>query len=163
MGNIGLGSYAHICTPEVVRAPVLHKCYCISIAFNSSAGILYSTCCVLAHRKIYHSKGKQFKRLVIQRKHLQPPKSNQSQNPQPNQTTLNQFQQPSHADLKGHPPNSNTNSIQAEESPSLNSYPQRIVHINRKYTAPKQHTHTPFISPHPKTPEISSKRNSSQT
>ena len=60
---------------------------------------------------------------------------------EPNQTTLNKFQPPSYADLKGHPANSNTDSIQAQKSPSLNSYPQRIVHINRKYTAPKQHTH----------------------
>ena len=57
------------------------------------------------------------------------------------QTTLNQFQPPSYADLKGHPTNSNTDSIQTEKSLLLNSYPQRIVHINRKYTAPKQHTH----------------------
>ena len=58
------------------------------------------------------------------------------------QTTLNQFQPPSYADLKGHPANSNTDIIQTEKSLLLNSYPQRIVHINRKYTAPKQHTHT---------------------
>ena len=76
----------------------------------------------------------------------QPPKSKQSKNPLPKQTTIKQFQPPkppNNADLKGHLPNSNTNSIQVEERPGLNLFPQTIVHINRKYTTHTIHKPTP--------------------
>ena len=55
----------------------------------------------------------------------------------------NNFSHPKHANLKGHPPNSNTNSIQVEERPGLNLFPQTIVHINRKYTTHTIHKPTP--------------------
>lgn len=41
----------------MVGAFVLYRCYCISMDFNSSAGILYLTCCLLANWEIYHTRG----------------------------------------------------------------------------------------------------------